>query len=141
MATGLLHLHNLLRWIILVLLIVSIVKAYTGWQSKKEFAEELPVEEFISEAGSSDFKTGRRDFLKFLGFGVAAATLASCEAPVIKSIPYVNKPEDITPGVAVSYFSDFDNRAFPGIDLGVKLSDKIRLDRKSTRLNSSHIDR
>jgi iron complex outermembrane receptor protein len=34
---------------------------------------------------------------------------------------------DITPGVAVSYFSDFDNRAFPGIDLGVKLSDKIRL--------------
>ncbi|MCX6201516.1 MAG: hypothetical protein NTW77_04730 [Bacteroidetes bacterium] len=37
MATGLLHLHNLLRWIILVLLLVSIVKAYTGWQSKKEF--------------------------------------------------------------------------------------------------------
>ena len=38
MATGLLHLHNLLRWIIIVLLLVSIVKAYTGWQSKKEFA-------------------------------------------------------------------------------------------------------
>ncbi len=38
MATGLLHLHSLLRWIILVFLIVSIVKAYTGWQSKKEFA-------------------------------------------------------------------------------------------------------
>ena len=37
MATGLLHLHNLLRWIILVLLLVSIVKAYTGWRSKKEF--------------------------------------------------------------------------------------------------------
>jgi len=38
MATGLLHLHNFLRWVILVLLLISIVKAYTGWQSKKEFA-------------------------------------------------------------------------------------------------------
>ena len=38
MATGLLHLHNFLRWVIIVLLVLSIVKAYTGWQSKKEFA-------------------------------------------------------------------------------------------------------
>ncbi len=37
METGLLHLHNLLRWVILVLLLISIVKAYTGWQSKKIF--------------------------------------------------------------------------------------------------------
>ena len=29
--------------------------------------------------------TSRRDFLKFLGFGTVAATLASCEAPVVKS--------------------------------------------------------
>ena len=38
MQTGLLHLHNILRWIILILLLISIVKAYTGWQSKKVFA-------------------------------------------------------------------------------------------------------
>lgn len=38
MQTGLVHLHNLLRWIILVLLLVSIVKAYTGWQSKRIFS-------------------------------------------------------------------------------------------------------
>jgi hypothetical protein len=38
MQTGLLHLHNTLRWIILVLLLVSIFKAYSGWQSKKAFA-------------------------------------------------------------------------------------------------------
>lgn len=37
MQTGLLHLHNLLRWIIFILLLVSIVKAYTGWQNKKVF--------------------------------------------------------------------------------------------------------
>ena len=56
----------------------------------------------------------QRVILKFLGFGVAAATLASCEAPVIKSIPYVNKPEDITPGVANWYASTF----YDGNDYG-----------------------
>lgn len=76
-------------------------------KSNKEFKEDLPVGEFIGDEGASEFKTGRRDFLKFLGFGVAAATLASCEAPVIKSIPYVNKPEDVTPGVANWYASTF----------------------------------
>jgi molybdopterin-containing oxidoreductase family iron-sulfur binding subunit len=85
-------------------------------KAKKEFAEELPVEEFIGDAGSNEFKTGRRDFLKFLGFGVAAATLASCESPVIKSIPYVNKPEDITPGVANWYATTFyDGNDFANI--------------------------
>lgn len=37
MQTGLVHLHNLLRWIILILLLVSIYKAYTGWKSAGEF--------------------------------------------------------------------------------------------------------
>jgi hypothetical protein len=37
METGLLHLHNLLRWIILVLLLLSILKSYTGMTSKKTF--------------------------------------------------------------------------------------------------------
>jgi uncharacterized membrane protein YtjA (UPF0391 family) len=38
METGLLHLHNLLRWIIVVLLLLSIVKAYTGWKGNKSFS-------------------------------------------------------------------------------------------------------
>jgi len=37
MQTGLLHLHNLLRWIILVLLFLSILKSYTGMTKKKAF--------------------------------------------------------------------------------------------------------
>lgn len=37
MDTGLLHLHNLLRWVILILLLLSIVKAFTGWQQKRAF--------------------------------------------------------------------------------------------------------
>ena len=38
MDTGLLHLHNLLRWVILILLLLSIFKAFTGWQQKKTFS-------------------------------------------------------------------------------------------------------
>lgn len=38
MQIGLLHLHNFLRWIILILLLVSIVKAFAGWQGKKVFS-------------------------------------------------------------------------------------------------------
>lgn len=37
MQTGLLHLHNLLRWIILILLLLSIFKSYSGMITKKAF--------------------------------------------------------------------------------------------------------
>ena len=33
---------------------------------------------------------------------------------------------DITPGVAVTYFSDFKFHAFPGLDIGFKLSDNLK---------------
>ena len=39
MQTGLVHLHNLLRWVILIGLIVSISKSYSGWRQKKLFTE------------------------------------------------------------------------------------------------------
>lgn len=38
MDTGLLHLHNFMRWVISILLLVSIIKAFTGWQNKKVFS-------------------------------------------------------------------------------------------------------
>lgn len=38
MQTGIVHLHNFLRWVILILLLVSIIKAYTGWKGKRTFA-------------------------------------------------------------------------------------------------------
>lgn len=37
MDTGLVHLHNLLRWVILILLVTSIFQSYNGWKSKKVF--------------------------------------------------------------------------------------------------------
>ena len=41
----------------------------------------------------------RRDFLKYMGFGLGAATVASCEIPVKKAIPYVVKPQEIVPTI------------------------------------------
>ena len=84
---------------------------------ENEFIEEIPVDDFLGDDKNlSETSTSRRDFLKFLGFGTAAATLASCETPIIKSIPYVVKPEEITPGVANWYASTFyDGNDFANI--------------------------
>ena len=37
MATGLVHLHNILRWLILLFLTVSILQSFSGWRKKKTF--------------------------------------------------------------------------------------------------------
>ncbi|MFZ9846817.1 MAG: TAT-variant-translocated molybdopterin oxidoreductase [Flavobacteriales bacterium] len=85
-------------------------------QSQKEFAEHIPVDEFLSDSSLAESKTHRRDFLKYLGFSVTAATLAACETPVTKAIPYLNKPEEVTPGVANWYASTyFDGFDFAGV--------------------------
>ena len=79
--------------------------------NKNEFAEPIPIEEILSGTGLMT-KTPRRNFLKALGFGVGAVSLAACEkVPVHKSIPYLIKPEEITPGIANYYTSSFDGHA------------------------------
>jgi MoCo/4Fe-4S cofactor protein with predicted Tat translocation signal len=77
-----------------------------------EFYEPLPIDELINKKADDVTVTPRRDFLKFLGFSVAAASLAACEAPVQKTIPYVIRPEQITPGIANYYASSY----FDGYD-------------------------
>lgn len=85
-------------------------------RQKKEFNEEIPVEDFLSDERLGSSTTGRRDFLKYLGFSVAAASLAACETPVIKAIPYLNKPEEANPGMAVWYASSYyDGQDFASI--------------------------
>ena len=69
-----------------------------------EFVEQIPVDEFLGDKESlANSSTSRRDFLKYVGFSTAAASLAACEGPVVKSIPYVVQPEEIIPGVADYY--------------------------------------
>jgi len=72
-----------------------------------EFPENLPIEEFLSSDTANKSGTGRRDFLKFLGFSVTAAAVAACEAPINKALPYVIKPENLTPGIPNYYTSTF----------------------------------
>ncbi len=63
---------------------------------QNEFVEQIPTDEFLGDKDSLETsKTTRRDFLKYVGFSTAAASLAACEGPVIKSIPYVVQPEEI----------------------------------------------
>ena len=78
----------------------------------KEFSEELPIDQFLANKDLDSTNTSRRDFLKFMGFGITAATLAACETPVVKSLPYVVKPDEVMPGIANYYASTY----FDGYD-------------------------
>ena len=79
------------------------------------FAEFMPVKE--SHESSDATSAPRRDFLKLMGFGVAAVTLAACETPVKKSIPYLNKPEEVDPAISNFYASTY----FTGSDYNAVL--------------------
>src|ERR1700744_4752780 len=75
--------------------------------TENEFNESLPLEG-LDGKGLLDAKHPRRDFLKYLGFSTAAATLAaSCEMPVRHVVPYLNKPENTIPGVADYYATTY----------------------------------
>ncbi len=78
--------------------------------TKNEFQEELLPLADLDDKGILDAKTPRRDFLKYLGFSTAAAAVAaSCKTPVRKAVPYLNRPDDIIPGVANYYASTYVN--------------------------------
>ena len=71
---------------------------------QNEFVNEIPTDEFLGDKDTLEStSTTRRDFLKYVGFSTAAASLAACEGPVKKSIPYVVQPTEIIPGVANYY--------------------------------------
>ena len=102
--------------------------------SKDEFREELPFAD-IDEGGLLDAQTPRRDFLKYLGFSTAAATLAaSCKIPVEKAIPFANKPENFIPGEAKYYATTYvqDGDVVPVIA-------KVR-DGRPIKLESNKVD-
>lgn len=76
----------------------------------KEFAQEIPIDEFLGDKNTLESSsTTRRDFLKYVGFSTAAASLAACEGPVVKAIPYVVQPQEIIPGVANYYATSIAN--------------------------------
>ena len=95
-----------------------------------EFVEEIPTDEFLGDKASlSSSSTTRRDFLKYVGFTTAAASLAACEGPVHKSIPYVLQPEQIIPGVADYYATTvFDGYDFANLLVKTREGRPIKID-------------
>ena len=104
----------------------SIVEALRN----NEFVEEIPTNEFLGDGETlASSSTTRRDFLKYVGFTTAAATLAACEGPVHKSIPYVVQPEQIIPGVADYYATSvFDGFDFANLLVKTREGRPIKVD-------------
>ncbi|WP_347839722.1 TAT-variant-translocated molybdopterin oxidoreductase [uncultured Draconibacterium sp.] len=72
---------------------------------KNEIKLELDAKRAVLKKASG---ASRRDFLKTFGFSVAAAAVvASCKRPVDKAIPYLVKPEEVSPGMANYYASTY----------------------------------
>ena len=72
---------------------------------RNEFAEGIPLEEVLTE-NDGELTSNRRDFLKYFGFGISAVALAACnKAPIKNAIPYIVKPETVTPGIPNWYAS------------------------------------
>lgn len=91
------------------------------WRSLDEFkngpddqAEKVVEEEQknlvldLADDKITKASASRRDFLKLVGFSFATAAItSSCEKPVQKAIPYLVKPEEITPGKSSYYATSF----------------------------------
>ena len=106
--------------------------------AQNEFVEDLPVDQFLGDKKNlSSTNSSRRDFLKFLGFSTAAATLAACETPVVKSIPYLVKPDEIIPGVANYYASTiYDGRDYASVLVKTREGRPIKIENNGTCSNS-----
>ena len=97
---------------------------------EKKQEPEFSIEGLNEVEVSDRLKSNRRDFLKFLGFSVGTAALASsCEMPVRKAIPYMSQPEEITPGMANYYASSFyDGHDFCPVVVKVREGRPIKIE-------------
>lgn len=108
----------------------------THFDPGEEDQSDISALELLSSE-NNESKTSRRDFLKWCGFSFMSATvLASCESPIKKAVPYLNQPEDITPGMASWYASSFyDGKDFCPILVKVRDGRPIKIEgNKSVRL-------
>jgi len=96
---------------------------------KNEFQENLPLDEVFNENGV-ELQANRRDFLKYFGFSVTAVALAACyKTPVRHAVPYLVKPEDVTPGVANYYRSTCGGCSSAcGVEVKVREGRPIKID-------------
>lgn len=74
--------------------------------NQNEFPQHLTIKDAYGD-NTGGLASSRRDFLKLMGFSLAAVSMAACDAPIRKAIPYLNKPEDIDPGIPNYYASTY----------------------------------
>ena len=106
---------------------------------KSEFLEDLPTDEFLGDKETLEASdTSRRDFLKYVGFSTAVASLAACEGPVVNSIPYVIKPDDVIPGMADHYASSIaDGYDFANVLVKVREGRPIKIEPNKDSVNGA----
>jgi len=116
----------------------SIVKTL----QENEFVESIPTDDFLGDKETLEASsTTRRDFLKYVGFTTAAASLAACEGPVIKSIPYVVAPDEIVPGVANYYATSIaDGFDFANILVKTREGRPIKIERNDLSEHNSGVN-
>ena len=86
-----------------------------------------------------EFNTSYTSELGTTGFGIDIAkvflssnNLGSRERFMLTTFlehrfKFLDDKFDITPGIAINYFSDFNFHAFPGIDLGYRINDHLKI--------------
>ena len=96
--------------------------------SGNEAAPEFSVEGL--DESELKGKSSRRDFLKMMGFSVTAVALvSSCQMPVRKAIPLLNRPQELVPGVANYYASTFfDGNEYCSILVKTRESRPIKIE-------------
>ncbi len=116
----------------------SIVKSL----QQNEFVEDIPVDDFLGDKETlENSSTSRRDFLKYVGFSTAAASLVACEGPIRKSIPYVVQPDEIVPGEANYYASTIaDGFDFANILVKTREGRPIKIERNLLSENNGSVN-
>lgn len=80
----------------------------TFWRHPAQLDEEASSDgddhtEFGPEAGEPPSGASRRQFLQLMGAAMAMGGLVGCRRPEEKILPYVRKPDDVTPGIPQQY--------------------------------------
>ncbi len=77
------------------------------WRQDPEFIEKTKNEFSQSPLSNVETESGwaRREFLKLMGASLALTTFGCVRRPAQKIVPYVNRPEEVVPGIANYYSS------------------------------------
>lgn len=78
------------------------------WRSYDQLREDPDLvsdssEEFLPGASHGPGTASRRQFLQLMGASMAMAGLTACRRPVEKILPYARQPEEVVPGLPLSY--------------------------------------